>query len=157
MHLCDNLFYNQDENLHGIKLRILYPLRVHTHVDPETGVESGIDHRGVTNFRMESNQFTNRFPTFVQPMGTTVTKTVEVRADKADYVVNFRDEIPIGALSHASAEICALATGTPRAPVVRKLHTHGVQVERPDPFDGEIRVTATTRTHSSNKFPYTVA
>jgi hypothetical protein len=157
VHICDNLFYNQDENLNGIKPRVLYPLRVHTHADPETGAQSGIDHHGVTNFRMESNQFTNSFPTFVQPMGTTVTKTLAVQADKSEYFVTFREEIPIGALSHASAEICALKSGTPRPPVVRKLHTHGVSLELPDPFDGEIRVTATTRTHSSGKFPYTVA
>lgn len=157
VHICDNLFYNQDENLEGIKPRILYPLRVHTPTDPETGVEGSLDHSGVTNFRMESNQFTNRFPTFEQPMGTTVTKTVAVRAGKADYFVGFREEIPVGALAHASAELCALASGSPRPPIVRKLHPHGVMIELPDPFDGEIRVTATTRTHSSNKFPYTVA
>jgi hypothetical protein len=157
VHICDNLFYNQDENLNGIKPRVLYPLRVHTHADPETGAQSGIDHHGVTNFRMESNQFTNSFPTFVQPMGTTVTKMLAVQADKSEYFVTFREEIPIGALSHASAEISALKSGTPRPPVVRKLHTHGVSLELPDPFDGEIRVTATTRTHSSNKFPYAVA
>jgi hypothetical protein len=157
VHICDNLFYNQDENLEGIKPRILYPLRVHTPVDPQTGVEGSLDHQGVTNFRMESNQFTNRFPTFEQPMGTTATKTVPVRAGKAEYFVGFREEIPVGVLAHASAELCALASGAPRPPIVRKLHPHGVTIALPDPFDGEIRVTATTRTHSSSKFPYTVA
>jgi hypothetical protein len=34
VHICDNLFYNQDRNLNGMKPRLLDPLRVHTRLDP---------------------------------------------------------------------------------------------------------------------------
>ena len=156
VHICDNLFYNQDENLEGIKPRVLFPLRVHSHTDPETGVESGLDHANIRSFRMANNQFTNHFPTFVQPMGTTVTKRVKVRADKAAYKVSFREEIPIGLLSHAKVEMGALAEGTPRAPIVRRILKHMVEIETPDPFDGEILVTADALEEQA-RFPYVVA
>lgn len=156
VHICDNLFYNQDENLEGIKPRILFPLRVHSHIDPETGVESGLDHANIRSFRMANNQFTNHFPTFVQPMGTTVTKRIKVRADKTAYKVSFREEIPVGFLSHAKVEMGPVAKGTPRPPIVRRLLKHIVEIEMPDPFDGEILVTADTLSEQA-RFPYVVA
>ncbi|MCC2099454.1 MAG: hypothetical protein KDJ29_21365, partial [Hyphomicrobiales bacterium] len=90
VHVTNNLFYNQDENLEGIKPRILEPIRVNSRTDPETGETIDLNHAGIKNFRMESNQFTNRFPTFVKPMGTTVTKRVQATSDKNRYHVSFR-------------------------------------------------------------------
>ena len=157
VHLCDNLFYNQDENLEGIKPRVLYPLRVHTHVDAETGIETGLNHAKIRNFRMESNQFTNQFPTFVQPMGTTVTKRVAITPDKSSYKVSFREEIPIGALSQVRVELSAIETGAPRQPIVRRMLKHMAEIEVLDPFEGEILVTGTVLGDSSGRWPYSVA
>ena len=116
----------------------------------------GLDHARIRDFRMENNQFTNHFPTFVQPMGTTVTKRIEVRADKTSYRVGFHEEIPVGNLTRAQIELAPLAKGCPRAPIVRRLLKHSVEFETPDPFDGEIFVTATALRESA-RFPYVVA
>lgn len=156
VHICDNLFYNQDENLEGIKPRVLYPLRVHTPTDPETGKPGGLNHEKIKSFRMQSNQFTNSFPTFVQPMGTKVTKRVAVQADKARYTVSFRDEIPVGVLSHGEVRLAAVAEGAPRAPLVRRLLKHALEFELPDPFDGEVLVTADALAEVG-PYSYTVA
>lgn len=157
VHVTDNLFYNQNENLEGIKPRILEPIRVHRRRDPEkAGRKLDLDHDGIVNFRMESNQFTNSFPTFVKPMGTTVTKSIEARADQSVYKISFRDEIPIGRLRSATVHWGALAEGAPAAPVVRNIFAHVLEVELPEPVDGEFTVTASALGAPNQRYAYHV-
>ncbi|MEP1933614.1 right-handed parallel beta-helix repeat-containing protein [Shimia sp.] len=156
VHVTNNLFYNQDENLEAIKPRVLEPIRVHSRTDSETGEHLDLNHAGILNFRMESNQFTNRFPTFVKPMGTTVTKRVEATPDKHLYTVPFKREIPVGILRDAEARISTMSDGQAAQPIVRRLLPHAVEVELPEPFAGTISVTASAISEPVGRFSYIV-
>ncbi|MDQ2095960.1 right-handed parallel beta-helix repeat-containing protein, partial [Rhodalgimonas zhirmunskyi] len=156
VHITDNLFYNQDENLEGIKPRVLDPIRVYERPDPESDETIGLNHGAIMNFRMECNQFTNQFPTFVKPMGTTVTKRVATSADKTRYVVPFKGEIPIGRLRDASVRLSATEEGEVRAPILRRILAHAVEFELMEPFDGEVLVTASTLGEPVGRFAYVV-
>ena len=156
VHVTNNLFYNQDENLEGIKPRILEPIRVHSPINPDTGEAGSLNHAEILNFRMESNQFTNRFPTFVKPMGTTVTKRVEVQPGKNRYTVPFGREIPVGILRDASVRISHQPEGNAPQPIVRRLLPHAVDVEVPTPFEGSFLVTASALAEPGGRFAYHV-
>lgn len=157
VHVADNLFYNQNENLEGIKPRLLEPLRVHRRPNPKKKNQMlDLDHASIVGFRMESNQFTNSFPTYVKPMGTTVTKRIMANAEQMLYKVSFKNEIPIGQLQTASIKLDAVLQGTRREPLVRQIFPHSVEVELTEPFDGVFFVTASTLGAPVKRFPYQV-
>jgi hypothetical protein len=138
LHLCDNRLAGPCPGLA---------------VAAGAGADCGFDPAGGPALRMGANASDPDAPV----QGSTVTRTVAVRADQRHYVVCFRDAVPFGALVHAVAEWGVLAQGTPRPPVLRRLEGAQVHLELPDPQDGTIRVTATTRGPACGRFRHVAA
>jgi hypothetical protein len=140
LHVCDNKFYNQPENLEGVKPRVIRPLRVN---GGQGGEETPwLDHARLSGVTMRNNAFTNSFPTFVTPVGTCVTKVVKTDGSLAKVKVEFQDEIALGHIKHASAEVIGFEGPEPPRVAIRRIHEHTVSLWISGTGAARIAVTA---------------
>lgn len=163
LHICDNLFYNQPENLEEIKPRVIRPIRINNKpdaasVDPAaTAAElPSIDHSSLIGVTVKNNHFTNCFPTFVVPMGSTITKTVETSPDKQSYSVSFGDEMPLGYINTAEAAVIGFSGEVPPTVTVRRIKQRTVLVAVVGGGEATISVTASTDAPYNARYNYIV-
>jgi hypothetical protein len=154
LHVCDNKFYNQPENLDGLKPRVIRPLRVN-------GVAPGgegpwLDHSKLTGVTMRSNAFTNSFPTFVTPMGTCVTRVVATDGSSSQLQVNFDAEIPLGFVKHASACVVGFEGSEPPRVAVRRIRERRVDLWVSGGSGARIALTAVADGDAGPRYDYRV-
>ena len=162
LHICDNLFYNQPENLEGIKPRVIKPVRVN---DPILATDEqndmtvrlpSLDHSRLSGVTMKSNHFTNCFPTFVVPMGSTVTKIIDLVPDKESYRINFEQEIPLGIAHTARVEIIGYSGKVAPTATVRRIKEKTVTIEVVGGCEGQMAVTASAEGGYKPRYDYIV-
>ena len=119
LHICDNNFYNQPENLEGIKPRIITP--IHVKQSLQNGDAVGLDHDRLTGVSVKNNYFTNLFPTYVVPMGSEVIKERIAIPEQHMYKVSFDKEIPLGNIVTVKATIVKYTGDTPPVITIKNI------------------------------------
>jgi hypothetical protein len=176
LHIRDNLFYNQPENLNGIKPRIITPVHVRkgkamkpvsgewTELIRQPGMplelkedtETNIDHRRVQGISIGNNHFTNDYPTFVVPMGTTVIKEIEITPGKELYRVSFDMQIPLGVIQRAKLETVSFEGKEPPRLSIKSIHARSVMIFAQAEVRAKVQVEVSTEGRYSKRFDYIV-
>jgi len=194
LHVRDNLFYNQPENLDGIKPRIITPIHIRkgpmmkpiegkwSELIRKPGMamvevksqknamlnagrklwsskrikETSIDHRRVQGVSIGNNHFTNDYPTFVVPMGTTVIKEIEIDSSKTLYQVNFDKQIPLGVIRKVRLETVGFEGEKPPKLSVKNIHVRSLSIYAETEFKARIQIEVSTVGRYNKRFDYIV-
>ena len=194
LHVRDNLFYNQPENLNGIKPRIITPIHIRKGpvmkpvegewselirkpgmpmeeagsqrngllaagkkmLSSQKSEETSIDHRRVQGVSIGNNHFTNDYPTFVVPMGTTVVKEIEIDASKTLYRVNFDKQIPLGVIRNVRLETVEFEGEKPPVLSVKTMHARSLSIYAATEVKARIQVEVSTEGRYNKRFDYIV-
>ena len=154
LHVCDNKFYNQPENLEGLKPRVIRPLRVNGAGPADEG--PWLDHARLTGITMRDNAFTNCFPTFVTPMGTCVTKVVTTDGRGGQLQVDFDEEIALGHLKRATVSVVGFEGPEPPRVAIRRIRDRKVELWVSGGGAARITLTAIADGNSSQRYDYFV-
>lgn len=156
LHICDNNFYNQPENLNGIKPRIITP--IHVNVSPKSNEEEAvsIDHDKLIGVSVKNNYFTNSFPTFVVPMGSEVVKKKVVTPENKIYKVDFDDEIPLGNISIAKTTIIKYLGEVPPTVTIKNIKKKTVVFHVTCNDEALIQIEVSSDSKYSNRFNYII-
>lgn len=162
LHICDNIFYNQPENLDGSKPRVIRPVRI-AGEEQENGSEGdardskpSLDHSRLVGVSMKSNHFTNCFPTFVVPMGSKVTKLIDLKPGKQIYRVSFKEEIPLGLIQCAEASVTEFSGKLPPKATIKRIKNRSVVVFVEGDCAGKLSVTGSADGGSGSRYDYFV-
>jgi hypothetical protein len=162
LHICDNKFYNQPENLEGVKPRIITPLgiqgaaRSSAGPDAEEGPAPSLDHARLAGVTMKNNYFTNCFPTFVVPMGSVATRTIDLVPEQTVYRVRFDGIIPLGSVRTANLSVLEYSGSEPPAAAIRSIEFREVIVHVSGGGRGKLAVTASAESPAHERFDYIV-
>lgn len=158
MHICDNKFYNQPENLNGIKPRIIVPIRVNERPGEDKTDSSNelvtLDHENIVGVTMKNNYFTNCFPTFVVPLGSTITKIIDIVPEKKLYRVSFEKEIPLGFIQTANASVVGCSEEENPIVTIQNIKSRLVTLSVSGCSGGKISVTSSAENSSHSKYNY---
>ena len=154
LHICDNNFYNQPENLNGIESRTITPIHINTlSADND---EVGLDHEKLVGISMKNNYFTNVFPTFVRPMGTEVSKIIDIIPNKEIYRVVFEKQIPLGIIRTATVTILGFDGEKPPVVEIKKIQKRTVTVYVDYNYSAKILIKASSENAYAERFDYIV-
>lgn len=162
LHICDNKFYNQPENLEGIKPRVIRPVLISATPTIQStealanAPEVSLDHAKLIGVTMKNNYFTNCFPTYVVPMGSVVTKVVQIVPERQTYTVDFGHAMPLGYIQTAEASILKYSGEVAPVATIRRIRKRTVIVDVRSPCQGSFSVTASTETAYNSRYNYIV-
>ena len=156
LHICDNNFYNQPENLEGIKPRIITPIHINTLISEDAERSTSVDHDKLIGVSVKNNYFTNSFPTFVVPMGSEVVKEQVITPDKKVYKVTFDDEIPLGNVNTAKTTILKYTGEIPPVVTIKNIYDRTVVFHVSCMQKAKVQIEASSDSKYSNRFDYIV-
>ena len=157
LHICDNNFYNQPENLNGIKPRVITPIHINeSSSEDEERKAVSIDHDKLIGVSVKNNYFTNSFPTFVVPMGSEVVKELIVTPEKKTYKVSFNDEIPLGNITTAKTTVVKYSGEVPPVVTVKNIHKRTVVLSVSCAEKAKVQIEVSSDAKYSNRFNYIV-
>ena len=176
LHIRDNLFYNQPENLEGIKPRVITPIHVRKAdamkpkgssweelirqpgmpLEQVPGVSTSMNHARLHGISIGDNHFTNNYPTFVVPMGSTVIKEIEVHPQKQLYTLSFDKQIPLGVIRQVRIDVLSFEGGAPPVVAVRQIQGRKVTIYAKTMHKANIHVEVSSIGKYSKKYDYIV-
>ena len=149
LHICDNKFYNQPENLEGIKPRVIKPIQI------LKSEGTNINHGKIQGVNASSNYFTNCYPTFVVPMGTRASKKVKVTPEKNNYNIDFSDIIPMGIIRECSIDIEQIK-GNKRCSTQAQISFRSIQLEAHVDYPVLVVVSVCAECNNLQRYNYSV-
>ncbi len=155
LHVCDNHFYHQPENLNEIKPRVITP--IHINASPAESKEGvSIDHGKLIGISIKNNYFTNLFPTFVVPMGSEIVKELIVTPEKSIYRVTFDKEIPLGNITTARAVIVGYSGEAVPIATIQNIHKRTVVLSISCQEEAKVQVEVSSEGKYANRYNYIV-
>ena len=155
LHVCDNHFYNQPENLNEIKPRVITPIHINASpVESKEGVS--IDHGKLIGISIKNNYFTNLFPTFVVPMGSEIVKELVATPEKKIYRVTFDKEIPLGNITTARAVIVGYLGEAVPVATIQNIHRRTVVLNISCQEETRVQVEVSSEGKYANLYNYIV-
>ena len=155
LHICDNHFYNQPENLEGIKPRVISPIHI-TSNRTEDGSVASIDHDKLAGVSIKSNYFTNAFPTFVVPVGTEIIKEITVNPEKNIYRVSFDNEMPLGNIRRADVTVVSYTGDIVPVAVIKNINKRTVTLSIACAEKAKVQVEVSSEGRYAGRYNYFV-